>query len=84
MLDDTSAVVSWMETVNGQTVIKIQRIFMNGTQSKEFVVSESSESRSSGFPRMVVKNDEIIMAWTQVGEQLQVKTAIINTSVFEN
>ena len=84
MLDDTSAIVSWIETVNGQTVIKIQRIFMNGTQSKEFVVSESSESRSSGFPRMVIKNDEIIMTWTQIGEQLQVKTAIINTSVFEN
>lgn len=84
MLDETSAIVSWMETANGQTVIKIQRVFMDGTQSKEFVVSESSESRSSGFPRMVIKNDNIIMAWTQVGEQLQVKTAIINTKVFED
>jgi hypothetical protein len=83
MLDEISAVVSWMETVNGQTVIKIQRVFIDGRKSKTFVVAESSESRSSGFPRMIINNNDIIMAWTQVGDQLQVKTAIINSTVFD-
>lgn len=83
MLDEISAVVSWMETVNGQTVIKIQRVFIDGRKSKAFVVAESSESRSSGFPRMIINNNDIIMAWTQVGDQLQVKTAIINSTVFD-
>jgi hypothetical protein len=38
-------------------------------------VSQSSESRSSGFPKMVMKNDTVYFAWTEVGESLSVKTA---------
>ncbi|WP_412985231.1 hypothetical protein [Pontimicrobium sp. IMCC45349] len=83
MLDEDSAIVSWMETENGQTVINIQQVFNNGDKSNVFTVSKSNESRSSGFPRITIKGEQIIIAWTQVGELLKVNSAIINTNVFK-
>jgi hypothetical protein len=83
MLDEDSAIVSWMETEKGQTVINIQQVFNNGEKSNVFTVSKSNKSRSSGFPRMTIKGEQIIIAWTQVGELLKVNTAIINTNVFK-
>lgn len=83
MLDEDSAIVSWMETEKGQTVINIQQVFNNGEKSNVFTVSKSNKSRSSGFPRMTIKGEQIIIAWTQVGELLKVNSAIINTNVFK-
>ncbi|MGY8901857.1 MAG: hypothetical protein ACKVI1_04630, partial [Flavobacteriales bacterium] len=75
VLDDGSALISWLETAVGQTSIKACRVDHDGAVEKPFIVSQSSESRSSGFPKMVMKNDTVYFAWTEVGESLSVKTA---------
>jgi hypothetical protein len=75
VLDDGSALISWLETAVGQTSIKACRVDHDGAIEKPFIVSQSSESRSSGFPKMVMKNDTVYFAWTEVGESLSVKTA---------
>ena len=75
VLDDGSALISWLETAVGQTSIKACRVDHDGAIEKSFIVSQSSESRSSGFPKMVMKNDTVYFAWTEVGESLNVKTA---------
>lgn len=84
MLDDKSVLVSWMDTVNDNTVIQLQRVQQNGTLSEIVTLTEASESRSSGFPRMVIKEHLAYVSWTHVGDdKLDLKTAIVNTSLLK-
>ncbi|TJY33946.1 sialidase family protein [Pontimicrobium aquaticum] len=85
LLKDNSALVSWMDTVEGKTQIQLQRVYKNGTLSNIVTLAESSESRSSGFPRMVVKNNLAYITWTKVndGNKLSIETAIVNTDLIE-
>ena len=81
LLEDNSALVSWMDIVEDNTVIQLQKVDSDGTLSELITLTESSKSRSSGFPRMVVKDDMAYLTWTNVGEEnLNIKTAIVNTS----
>ncbi|WP_347926038.1 hypothetical protein [Pontimicrobium sp. SW4] len=85
MLEDNSALVSWMDTIEGKTSIKLQRVAKNGKLSNIITLAESSESRSSGFPRMVVKDNLAYITWTKVndGNKLSIETAIVNTDLIE-
>lgn len=78
MLDDGSAIVSYLDSSEGESVIMLQHVKANGALSKPFSVSETSGSRSSGFPRMVKKDDLIYLTWTEVGDELHAKTAAIS------
>ncbi len=60
LLDDESAMVSWMEG----SVIKASRVYRNGERGSAMTIAASSESRSSGFPQMTRSGKEIIFAWT--------------------
>jgi hypothetical protein len=84
LLEDNSALVSWMDIVEGNTVIQLQKVFTNGTLSEIITLTESSKNRSSGFPRMVAKDDLAYLTWTNVGEEnLNIKTAIVNTKAIK-
>lgn len=84
LLEDNSALVSWMDVVNDNTVIQLQRVHQDGTVSKIITLTESSESRSSGFPRMVIKDKLAYLSWTHVGDDnLDIKTAVVNTSLLK-
>ena len=78
VLDDGSALMSWLEISGDETMIKACRVNQNGLLENSFIVAKSSKSRSSGFPKMVMKNDTVYFAWTEVGEELSVKTAYMN------
>jgi hypothetical protein len=81
VLEDGAALVSWMDIVEENTVIQLQKVFKDGTLSELFTLTESSESRSSGFPRMVVKDDMAYLTWTDArDENSSIKTAIVNTN----
>lgn len=60
MLDDKSAMVSWMEA----SVIKAAKVYANGRKDPSMIIASSSESRSSGFPQMTKTGDQVIFAWT--------------------
>ncbi|MBT8309564.1 MAG: exo-alpha-sialidase [Flavobacteriaceae bacterium] len=81
-IDEESILVSWLDNVNENALIQLQKIQENGIKSPVISVTETSEERSSGFPRMVVKNDQAFIAWTNSGDSLTVKTAKINTAYF--
>jgi hypothetical protein len=70
--------MSWLETSGDETMIKACRANPNGLLENSFIVARSSKSRSSGFPKMVMKNDLVYFAWTEIGEALSVKTAHLN------
>jgi hypothetical protein len=66
-----------MDSKEGESVIVLQHIKQDGTISAPFPVSQTANSRSSGFPRMVVKDNVVYLAWTSVNDVLNVQTAKI-------
>lgn len=80
MLEDGSALVSWLENRDGgKAAILMTEVDSDGTQGEVFSLVTNSASRSSGFPRIAKIQDDIILAWTAVeGKRTKVKTAIID------
>ena len=85
LLEDNSALVSWMDRIDGKTLIQLQRIESDGSKSQITTVTESSESRSSGFPRMVIKDNFAVISWTNVASDnsLNIETALVDLSLIE-
>lgn len=72
MLDENTAMVSWMEA----SQIKIVQVNKNGSKGKSVVVASSSQARASGFPQLTKTKDGAMMAWTDE-ESKSIKTALI-------
>lgn len=68
-------VVGWMEQQTPQTAdIKVRRI-ADGKRSEAQRVTTTASSRQSGFPRMIVIGDTLLVGWTAVAPSLQVQMA---------
>ena len=76
-LPNGDVVVSWMDTKDDQALIMAARYDSQGVLINKMQVAETSAARASGFPVVTCQGEEIIMAWTETGEQSQVKTARI-------
>ncbi len=72
MIDDKTAVVSWMEG----TMIKAAKVHTDGTREPSMTIASSSDSRSSGFPQMTKSGNRLIFAWTDANEK-NIKSASI-------
>lgn len=83
-LEDGTALAVWVDTVEVETVIQMQRFDVNGPLSKPLVLAKTSEDRSSGFPRMVVKDDIAYLTYTLSGKELSIKTLAINIKELES
>jgi hypothetical protein len=70
------ALVSWMEFTSGQRAdVRVRRVDVDGKLGASIVVARSSGERASGFPRMVVASDQLILAWTESGKPAGVRVA---------
>jgi hypothetical protein len=83
LLDDGSAIVSWIENANQSTEFRIRRIDASGARTGAVTVATMASDRSSGYPRIALQGTELVMAWVDVGPRqpsgaplLQVKTAV--------
>ena len=65
MLDDKSAMVSWMEG----SQIKAARIHSDGKKDPSMLIASSSESRSGGFPQMTKSGNRVVFAWSDTKEK---------------
>ena len=65
MLDEKTAMVSWMEG----TVIKAVKVATDGTKEPSMIIASSSEARSSGFPQMTLLGNKLFFAWTDDKER---------------
>ena len=65
LLDDQSAIVSWMEG----TEIKVAKVHSDGRKEPSMIIASTSESRSSGFPQMAKSGNQLIFAWTNDKEK---------------
>lgn len=72
LIDDKSAMVSWMEG----TMIKAAKVHADGTIEPSITIATSSKSRSSGFPQMTKSRNQLIFAWTDDNEK-NIKVATI-------
>ena len=76
LLADGSAAVTWIEFANQRSEFRIRRAERTGAPSPSLAVSSIASGRSSGYPRLARRGNELIFAWTGPGEKSQVRTAV--------
>jgi len=74
MLDDGSAIASWVEFANGRSQFKVRHLTSSGQRSA--AVDVPGAGRVSGYPRMTRSGNELILAWTEGEGGQQVKGAV--------
>lgn len=81
LLDGGAALVTWLEQVGASARLRVRRVRPDGKRGDAVTVAESSQARSSGFPRMVRSGDEIIIAWRDAAEPPKVRSAVVSVPV---
>jgi hypothetical protein len=83
LIDDGSAVATWIEYVNGRSEVRTRLVAANGMRSTPVAVAGVGQDAAAGLPRLARQNDELIFAWTESGSPdasgdipLRVKTAV--------
>jgi len=74
LLDDGSAMVSWLERVAGGGELRARQVWMDGRLAPSMTIAPSGTARSSGFPRMVRSGEKIVFAWTGDGVRTAVRS----------
>lgn len=83
LLDEKSALVSWMESHDGTAQLKAVKVNRDATKGKQHIITEMNASRQSGFPQMERIGDKVYFAWTNSGKTTsQVKTAFVQVNQF--
>lgn len=75
LLPDGRAVVSWLTEVPGAAEIHARPFTRAGAAGRTAVIAHTGVDRSSGFPRMVMARDGLLIAWTRAGESPRVQVA---------
>jgi hypothetical protein len=76
MLDDGSAVATWVEFADGRSQFRLRRVEPSGAKSASITVA-NGEAGVSGYPRIARSGNEIVLAWTEGNEDAQrVKGAV--------
>ena len=77
ILEDGRAVVSWLERSAAAAEVRVRLVGRDGRLGRPVVVAETAEARASGFPRIVLLEDELLVAWTVVGDSGEVRVASV-------
>lgn len=64
LLGGGSALVTWLESARDQADVRARRVEASGRAARSWRVTETSDARSSGFPRLLRVGDELLFAWT--------------------
>lgn len=78
LLPDGAAVVSWIEAANQRSEFRIRRVDRSGQRWESMSVAGIAANRSSGYPRMARRGEELVFAWTDteaVGSRVRTATA---------
>jgi hypothetical protein len=69
MLDDGSAVASWIEFANQRSQFRARRIEASGTKSAPITIAGAAGTgRVGGVPRMVRTGNELLFVWVDTPE----------------
>ena len=83
LLPDGAAIVSWIEVAGQRSEFRIRRVSRSGQRDETMSVAGITANRSSGFPRMARRGDELVFAWTDteaVGSRVRPATARLTTA----
>lgn len=78
MLDDGSAVATWVEFTNERAQFRARTVTPSGGRSAAIVIAGEGEARVSGYPHLTKRGTDLVFAWTEStgpGTQ-QVKSAV--------
>lgn len=73
LLDQHTALVSWLESVGDHGEIRMKRVSKDGTTEESRGISGMALSRSSGFPQMSVHEGKVYFAWS---DGKRIRTAV--------
>ena len=76
LLEDGSALVSWIEAKGKEARIRARRVGGDGSLGPAQTITRTSAARASGFPRMARSRDRVVFAWTEAGKPSRVRTAV--------
>ena len=76
LLADGSAAVTWIEFAQQRSEFRIRRVERVGARSSSMAVSGIAAGRSSGYPRLARRGNELLFAWVETGEKPRVRTAV--------
>lgn len=77
-LSDSEVAVSWLERVgDAEARVLVRHVNSSGSLAAPVTVASTKAERASGFPRMVLRGDELIAAWTEPGTESQVRMSAI-------
>jgi hypothetical protein len=65
LLEDGSAVGTWLEFANDRAELRARRVEAAGARSAPVVVSGVGEGRASGYPRLARDGNTLLFAWTE-------------------
>jgi hypothetical protein len=64
MLDDGSAVATWVELADTHRQFRLRRVEPSGAKSAAVTITELAGASASSFPRMASLGGELVFAWT--------------------
>ena len=84
LIDEKTAIVSWLETQEDGEYILAMRVNSDGVRSTPVKVASASAERSSGFPQIAYRNKTLYLAWTSVlDKETSVVTAVMPVERFD-
>jgi len=78
MLDDGSAVVTWIDGIADAASIMARRVFPDGRLGSITKVASSGAARSTGFPRAAIAGDRLYIAWTEPSTPKRIRISSIS------
>lgn len=76
--DDGTVYTSWMTNQNDNGYVMMRRVPDDRMMEAPIRVGITTSSRRSGFPRMALLNDGLLIAWTQTDPFIKVRTAVVS------
>ena len=84
LLEDGSAVASWIESAEHRTEFRIRRVERTGATSAPITIAGIDGGRMSGYPRMARHADTLVFAWTAHDVTPRVLTAFAQVPVISS
>ena len=79
-LNDDEAIISYRETDDGGTYLRIKKVSVNGLVSKPITISKIDGGRNTGVPQLEIINKEIFLVWTTfINEMNQLKSVKLHS-----
>lgn len=72
-----SALASWLEQTEAGASLRVRRVFQGGERGLSVAVAPTSGARSSGFPRLAMAPDGLVVAWRDAAEPSRVRAAVV-------